>query len=498
MSTSSELLHEAKASLSGLKLREDVDEAIELFAKEEAAVSVPGVALHLSQQLSRVERILGPGQSILKVLSAAFPEVDNLLRDLETVYARGCAPGASLPVRKRAITALNKMLPRLDNLVTKIEADLKKSSTRSKVSTRASVVDEVVKGCKDSMAELRQQIQLRRKTLTSLSSAKFSKGIAVVARAQRRKAVITQVITSSGMVATAVGRAYKRLSRFGDVAGIGEVLRDDLIESIKDHPMNALVKLIDTESLMYARALGSLAAAGDKPANAKLLLKVAKAKAGIDALKGEDRQVVMGYFGRLLGMLPEEATGASRALEALGYRRAFDVLADLPEEMRAAAAGMSVEHLPGPFWAKTATRLMAEFGDGAVILRDASGNGAYLLVLGESKAGLPRELFDQIFRRSDPRAAGALLHYVTETGEFASVMLKPLPGNATPTYLFSRPFIMDEGEAKALQEMVDQGMLDGREVLKQDLPFTRKANEEFSWLLFRKSVLMLEKLGVLK
>jgi hypothetical protein len=122
------------------------------------------------------------------------------------------------------------------------------------------------------------------------------------------------------------------------------------------------------------------------------------------------------------------------ALEAMGKKRALEIMPELPAEL--GVEKMSLEHAKGPFWIRQENGHWTEFGDGATLLHEQFGGGAYLVLLGESKSYLPRDLFDQLFKRSDPRFAGQLVHYVDEAGAIRSVTLTPLPGNAMPTYVF--------------------------------------------------------------
>lgn len=85
------------------------------------------------------------------------------------------------------------------------------------------------------------------------------------------------------------------------------------------------------------------------------------------------------------------------------------------------------------------------------------------------------------------------MHFVDDLGKLRSIMMKPLPGNIPPTYVFSLPSGMTAQEELVLRGMVENRVSTEREVLKLDLPFTREHNEAFVWMLFEQAMAVLEK-----
>ena len=475
-------------SFAGLESKLLTGEGTELLAKGTFETVVPVEAIELTRVWKTINKILGPGNSPLNVLAAAYPDIASIMGRLEKIAGFAFAAGAPPSRGARARVELNKLVREMDKVKAVVEADLdRKLAAASFKGAQKTVAEQSIQGYKRSLVELQNSVKQQRDTVASLAKA----GGAYLKRAERKKLVVTEILKKGNATGKAIGTAFNTLRKFGDIVTLGDALRARMAKARVKTLVDEVWHLIDPESLLFARALGIVAAVKADAKRWALFQKAAKD--GIESLGKAERDSVNGTLNQLRGLLPEEASDTLGALHAMGKKRALEVMADWPKELAKTADKMSLEHVQGPFWIKGEGKLWAEFGDGATLLHDPSGGGAYLILLGESKSYLPRKLFDQIFRRSDKRFAGQIVHYIDEAGQLRSVTLKPLPGNAPPTYVFSRPQGMTEREIKELDKMVEDGMQGERELWKLDLPFRRDHNESFVKMLFEQAVATLDR-----
>ena len=85
----------------------------------------------------------------------------------------------------------------------------------------------------------------------------------------------------------------------------------------------------------------------------------------------EEMKRVEGILGQLGGLMPEEVALRMGFCDALFHKAAFEVLADLPPELR---AQLGVEIVQGPLWVMGPSGLARQFGDGCMLLTGPGGN----------------------------------------------------------------------------------------------------------------------------
>lgn len=478
-------------AFAGLEPKLTLDEATALTAAGRREILLPTELVSLDRLWNSVSRVLGPGKTQLTALASSFPKLGKIMLDLEKVYARS-AGSTSASVRKRAHKEIDKLMKRLEPVRQEVQAALDKRAAALRSTMRGEkreLMEASVEGCKKSLDEFGVFVKQKRDALASLTGA----GLSSAARAERKRMVVTEILKKGADDAVAgVGWAFKKLAESGrDVVKLSEDLVKRMAKARKGTLVDEVWHLVDQDSLIYARVLGVFANQKMKGDSWSVLVKAWKK--GLKSLKAEERAMVEGHLNQLRALLPEEATDTLGALEAIGKKKAHEVVADLPAELKDKAATLSVKHQKGPFWIEGETGAWKEFGDGATFLEEASEQEGYLMVLGESKAYLPESIFQQLFERSDPRYAGVLMHYVDEVGKVRSIKMKPLPGNVRPTYVFSLPSGMTAEQDRLLKEMVEKRVSTEREVLKLDLPFTREHNEAFVWMLFEQAMGVLQK-----
>lgn len=479
-------------AFTGLGPKNTVEEATEMMATGRREILVPSEIVSLERLWNSVHRVIGPDTSLLMDLMSAFPSLSEIMLDLETSYARAAGSTSSL-VRTLAYHEINELMERLPSARKEILVALEEQAAALRPSLQGELRQEMetlAEGYRKSLDEFDVFITQRRDAMKSLTGAGLSSSM----RAQRRRMVVTEIMTKGADDAVAgVGWAFKKLAESGaDIPKLSEDLFKRMNQARRGTLVDGVWHLVDPDSLIFARVLGVFTNQKMKGDSWPALVKAWKSK-GLTTLKAEERAMIEGHLNQLRGLLPEEATDKIGVLEAVGKKRAHEVVANLPDELKAKAATLSVKHQKGPFWIKGDGNAWKEFGDGATFLEEASGQEGYLMVLGESKSYLPEDIFKQLFEISDPRYAGIEMHFVDELGKLRSIKMKPLPGNIPPTYVFSLPSGMTAQEDFVLRGMVERRVSTEREVLKLDLPFTREHNEAFVWMLFEQAMAVLEK-----
>lgn len=470
-----------------------IEEAKQQMARGQAEVILPLEEVHLTRLWNQIHKILGPGKTLLDELVAAFPPLGNIVRSAAKVYLEANTPPLSLYRSARMRSEMGKILKWFDDVHALIKVELHEAAPLMRQAYAKPGMQDPLKSYLRALEEFRGLMERQRGTMGSLAK---DAATSALARLERRGMTITRFLTGKASRGTAaVGYAFRSLRLWADAVGrdplllVAELVKR-MAASKKETLVAAVWHLIPRDSLVFARALGIIA---------HLKLKGGESWATVvNAVKTGAPESVKGHLNQFRGLLPEEASAKLGALEGLGRKKAFEVMADLPLEMSGLAGKMSLEHIKGPFYIKSGGNLVAEFGDGATLLLEPGGKSAYLLLLGESKSYLPFTLFEQLFKRSDPRFAGQRVHFVDETGELRSLILKPPPGNHSPSYVFSTPLVLEEAQAakrEAIFSRMNEIWGNGeREVHKLDLPFTREHNESFAWMLFQECVKLVESL----
>lgn len=464
-----------------------LEEACEFMARHKNQFATSAELSFLTRLMSRVEKMMGPGHTRLSDLAAAWPALADVIERQARVYAAATASEVGSTARLAASYGMIGLQRQLSLVSAEIRADLKSQLAHAKVPSEERVRESVA-----ALEEFESAIRLRAATLATMSK-RTTEQLLDMAQLHRNRLVVTEIISRAGKTRSEIGHSLAHLAGLpgvGDVSKVGEQLANAVIRAAAGSELDRLTALLSRRSPLFIRAAAMVAPAMERPTVWRSM--VAKAWGGVPP-EGQSN-AIEGYLRQLRGLLPEEMAITSGTLKALGQKRAHEVLATLPADLLGDTSRWSVVHLDGPFWIPHENGSVSEFGDGASLLIDESGSG-FLLTLAEAKSYLPWSLFEQLFSRSDPRAAATLMHYVDDSGVVKSVTLRPLPGNATPSYLFSRPRDMTEAEKALLARMIKAGLKDGREVYHQELPFTRDENKNFADLLLVKAVRLLEALN---
>lgn len=478
-----------ETAFAGLEPKLTIEQATELTARGKREIILPDEAVKLSRLWGAVDRVIGPGETLLSVLASAFPELGRIIRHLEKVYTYsiGQANPSVLELSRRQ---MDKLVERFAKERPEIEAVLDSRDgpvRRTLRGTERELHDASVAGYKKSLEEFEGFLARRKAAMLASKGA----GLSSTMRAQRRRMVVTEVLKKGASETIAgIGYAFRELKAFGDVGKLGEDLYKRMARAQKGTRVARVWRLIDPDSLVFSRALGIFAnIKKNKPETWKELVAAANRKGG----RASDS--VQGHLNQLRGLLPEEAADTLGALEAIGKRRAWEIVSGLTPKMKEAFGELSLKHIKGPFWIRTPKGSYVEFGDGASFLADASGQTGYLIALGESKSYLPKGLFEQLFKRGDGPTSGVVMQYVDEAGELRSITMNPPLGGGAPAYVFSRPKATNPLDAERLEQMVKERVSSEREVMMLDLPFTRAHNEAFVAMLFKECVAMLEELS---
>lgn len=475
----------ADEAFTDLKPKMTLEEAKELMARDKTGGLLPAPAVQMSRSWRAIERVLGPGKSLLTELASAFPALAKLIERRAKIPGLAGKPSAHR--LKRGRDELDAVIKEFEKVRVEIEKWIDEVATPLRLYYRPwggeKVRQDPVRSFKNALAEFAEDLRLRRAALAALGK----KIVAMSERAKRRALVITAFVNKRGGLELGVGHTFKSLSRFGDVGELGERLLQKLLATEKKgwpKLFRKLLSIVGEDSLLFVRAVAIMAHIKlNNPAKWKLFRKAAK--------NGE-WQSVQGDLNQLRGLFPEAATDALGHREALGNKKASEILADLPPEVAKDVGKMAVEHVKGPFWIIQPNGTKVEFSDGASLLLDEVGETGSLLLLAETTTRLRYKKFKQIFARPTSALKGSIVHYVDKAGKLRSVRLKPLPGGHTPVYVFTTLGGLTPEEEKELAKVTEFMMQSEREVYMSELPVTRADNEVFVEQVFRVCVKLLD------
>lgn len=485
------VLLDARDRLSKARIARAVDDA-----------STPEGFMELRRVWREVDRLMGPGKSVLETLIARYVRLQGTVARMGKLLRRG------LRVRGKAAKALvlREMDAELKMLASakkdivdavemntaavkaKLKADLGEEATRKlKTLTDKQVRDEVAA----ALDELEQSFQSLRKAAEKGVDGRPSKKI--LERIAEEKVILLNAVGGEGPRSVLPSRIRTLAKEFGDPTELGPAFAKELKRDVS-HAIPALEEIDDT-SLMFMEALGAVGQA--TPNNAELLRRYVE-RGAHSLKKPKEREAVQGFLGQLRGLMPEEVATHMKFMEGVFHKRAFEVLADFPPLLR---EQMGVEMVHGPLWVADKYGVLRQFGDGCMLLTGPKGQSA-ILGLGEFKAGFDEDLMQQLFTRSDGRAVDAMVQFTGADGklqsrrltrEFAFENGKKVSVSQPPVYVYGRPVGEAPEEAAAFEKMVQEEMRSGREVWKMDLPFSAKANEQFAERTLRLAVKFLSK-----
>lgn len=501
----------AERAFTDLAAPRTIEEAVALTGGVEGRLRLPMEAVEVRRAMSLVDRLLGPGKTVLGVLAGSSPRLAGVLRDkaaLLNYIAKN--PGQ----RERAAAAMKDLSEEFAKVRKTVERNLEESAAARLKKARGDAreaIEASVKGAKTSLEDLGKAIQREREALAAPTGA----ALAATAKEQRMRLAVTELAKIDGKTVKEAGWAFAKLAEFGDPAKLGQELWRRMDRLVRGTDLETVWHYFDLEGPLFYRVMGIVAnakmkggkkwenvlavAKRGKEALAKLkkgasLAKRTEAlKKGKTAVSSKEAEVVEGHLNQMRGLAPEEVAGKMGVLEGLGHKDMLDRAADMTPEIKKIAGELEMLHVKGPFWIELKPNQFIEFGDGATLLRHPSGEWAHLQLLGESKAGLPTSLFEQLFNRSDPKFQGKLVHYIDEFGKRRSLVLKPPLGGGTPTYVFFRPAGQAKEDVEAFQEMVEKMSSSERTVLKVEEPLTAAQNEFMVWRMFAEAVEAVEK-----
>jgi hypothetical protein len=488
------------------RIVEGITEAEEVLAKTRVGralteASAPEGVLEVTRIWREVDAAMGPGKSVMEVMVARYRRLNVAAERMNKLLRQG-KHARSNAARKVILTEMEAELKAFATLKVEIASRIEENVEAIGKQLRAEFAEEfkgrrktisrqkVKAECRKSLDELEQSMQAQWDAL--------KKGIdgspSAAAMKKRADTLVTRLkATSQSGERAVISSRIKRLARYQNAQEISI----DFSKRLKRRLRRTLPALHDIEdsALVFMEALGAVESAS--PEVARLLRRYAEE--GAESLKKWEMQRVEGILGNLRGLMPEEVALRMGFCDAFFQKAAFEILADLPPELR---SRLSVEIVQGPLWVMGPSGPARQFGDGCMLLTGPGGKSA-LVGLGEVKAGFDEELLQQLFARSDKRAIDATVSFVDREGNIQVRQLtrefklpgteQPVPITKPPIYVHSSPGGQALETADQFKQMVGDQMRSGRELLKVQLPFDAAANQRFAEESLKEAVNTLKK-----
>jgi hypothetical protein len=463
--------------------------------------TAPEGTLKVTRVWREVDAAMGPGRSVMEVMVARYRRLNDAVERMNKLLRQG-KRARSRNAREVVLAKMEAELKAFAKLKVEIASLAEENVETIAKQLRAEFTEEFSKGrktisrseakaeCRKALDELEQSLQAQRDALR--------KGIdgspSAAAARKRADALVTRLKTTSQSGERAViSSRIKKLMRYQNA----QEMSIEFSRRLKRRLRRTLPALHDIEdsALVFMEALGAVDSAS--PKIARLLRRYAEA--GAESLSSKELQRVEGILGQLVGLMPEEVALRMGFCDALFHKAAFEILADLPPELR---SRMGVEIVEGPLWVMGPSGPARQFGDGSMLLTGPGGKSA-LVGLGEVKAGFDEDLLEQLFARSDKRAIDATVSFVDREGNLQVRQLtrefklpgteQPVPIKKPPIYVHSSPTSQAEETADQFKQMVADQMRSGRELLKVQLPFDAAANRRFAEESLKEAVNTLKK-----
>lgn len=441
----------------------------------------PEGSLVLTRVLREIDDLLGPGRSVLQVLTARYVKLQSSLHVTSRLLRLGRRTRTQ-SARQLVITMFDRQLKEFSVIKGEILRDIEKSvdavAKRLQAQTVGQRATKVRKDVQTALDEAEQQLQNQRKVLTG----KIEDSSSAITHQKRDEAHVTMVMATKDTGARAfINSRIKRLMQFPK----GREMAADFGKELKNKVRHFLPILDEVEDSapFFMEALGIVASANGK--GTRLLRSWAQGKTKIDS--------VSGYLAHMKGILPEEVVTRMKFLESIFHKNAFEILSEFPPKLR---GQMSVEIVEGPLWVIVHSGAPRQFGDSCMLLTGPNGQAA-IIGLAEVKAGFDEDLLKQLFARSDARALNSSVTFIDRNGksqvrkltrEFSFEGGEAVPINKPPTYVYGRTKGEKKETAEEFQKLVNDQMRRDREVWKVPLPLSLQQNQRFSEQALREAV----------
>jgi hypothetical protein len=461
-------------------------------------VAGPEGALEVTRAWRDIDRVMGPGKTVLDVLATRYPRVSEAVEELNKLVRQGLKR-QSPAAHTRVLNKMEAELKAYRALKSKVLEEAEASVDVIRGELRADFAQEFTKGkktitrreaaaeCRKALDELEQTFEMQRDAVRRGLDARAE----AVAAKKRAEAMLIE-FKKTKQTGERAAMSY-RIRRFAQHKNAQE-LAADFSRRVKRQMRRSMPALHDIEDtgLVFMEALGTVESA--RPDMAKLLRRYAE---GAELTEAELMRV-RGTVGNLLGLMPEEVAMRMGFCDGLFHKAAFEILADMPPNVR---RQLGVEIVRGPLWVNG-----SQFGDGCMLLTGPGGQSA-IVGLGEFKAGFDKDLLTQLFQRSDKRAINATVSFLDTEGKVQVRQLtrefklegvaNPVRISKPPIYVHGAPRGQAAETAAQFKEMLEQQMVRGheRELLKVQLPFEAAANQRFAEVSLKEAVNTLKKIN---
>jgi hypothetical protein len=467
-----------------------------------AEASAPEGVLEIRRAWREVDAVMGPGKSAMDVMLARYRSLTSTSERMNELLRQG-RRARSAAARKVVLAEMDTELRAFRKLKSEIAGRVEQSVDEIRNRLRAEFSDEFRRGrktispreakaeCLDALDEFELTLQNQRDALERRIDA-----TPTAAQAEKRaEALVTRLKKTRQTGERAA--ISSRIKRFAEHKNAQE-LSIEFSKRLKRRLRRDFPALHDIEdsSLVFMEALGAIDSA--RPDMARLLRRYAED--GAATLTKAELKRVEGILGQLRGLMPEEVALRMGFCDALFHKAAFELLADIPPELR---GQLSVEIVDGPLWVLGPSGPARQFGDGSMLITGPGGQSA-IVGLGEVKAGFDEDLLEQLFVRSDKRAIDAKVAFIDREGSTQVRQLtrefklpgaeKPIALTKPPIYVHSSPADESAEGAAKFKQMLDDQMRSGRELLKVQLPFGTAENARFTEEALREGVKVMKKI----
>jgi hypothetical protein len=489
------------------RIVESIGESEQLLAKTHlgrtlAEASAPEGILEVRRAWREVDAVIGPGKSAMDVMLARYRSLSGVSERMNELLRQGRRARSATArrfllaemdtelkaFRKFKSEIADRVEQSVDEIRNRLTADFSEEFTRGrKTITRREAKAE----CIDALDEFELALQNQREAIERRIA-----GTPTAAQAEKRaESMVTRLEETSQTGERAIiSYRVKRFAQHPNAQELSAEFAKGLKRRLRrDFPA---IHDIDDSALVFMEALGAIESA--RPDVARLLRRYAEG--GAASLSKKELEKVGGILGHLRGLMPEEVALRMGFCDALFHKAAFELLADIPPELR---NQLSVEIVEGPMWVVRSSGAPLQFGDGAMLITGPEGQSA-IVGLGEVKAGFDEDLVEQLLSRSDKRAIDAKVTFLDREGNTQMRQLtrqfklrgptEPVALTKPPIYVHSSPAGQGVEAAADFQHMLDEQLRSGRELLKVQLPFGVAENNRCTEAMLKEGVKTMKKI----